>query len=307
MSLELCLEAIRSPEEAPANSLLYHLSDLSASDVVDFASAWGNAPLEGKVPIVDRLINLSQDMTELDFSAVFRRCLRDEDEEVRRRAIEGLWENEERRLIAPLGDLLAHDPSPAVRAAAAMGLGKFAELAQLDKLLRKDGLSVEVSLLAVLQNNTEDMTVRRRALESVAVFNSPKVDEFIRWFYGSDDLTLKGSALYAMGRTGETHWLECLVRETRSPSPTLRFEAANACGQLEEEDVIPHLIPLMQDDDLQVQLAAIRAVGAIGGPLAKKALRRCIRDGDAAVEDAARESLETVDAIVDVYSFNYLR
>ena len=241
----------------------------------------------------------------MDFSAVFRRCLRDEDEEVRRRAIEGLWENEERRLIAPLGDLLAHDPSPAVRAAAAMGLGKFAELAQLDKLLRKDGLRVEASLLAVLQNITEDMTVRRRALESVAVFNSPKVDEFIRWAYDSDDLTLKGSALYAMGRTGEAHWLECLVRETRSPSPTLRFEAANACGQMEEEAVIPHLIPLMQDDDLQVQLASIRAVGAIGGSLAKKALRRCIRDGDAAVEDAARESLETVDAMVDVYSFNY--
>ena len=147
MSLELCLEAIRSPEEAPANSLLYHLSDLSASDVVDFASAWRNAPPDGKVPILDRLISLSQDMTELDFSAVFRRCLRDEDEEVRRRAIEGLWENEERRLISPLGDLLAHDPSPAVRAAAAMGLGKFAELAQLDKLLRKDGFASRLPCL----------------------------------------------------------------------------------------------------------------------------------------------------------------
>ena len=63
----------------------------------------------------------------------------------------------------------------------------------------------------------------------------------------------------------------------------------------------------MDDDDLQVQLSAIRAVGAIGGSLAKKALRKCIRDGDPAVEDAARESLELVDAMEDVYSFNYLR
>ena len=307
MSLELCLEAIRSPEEIPSNSLLYHLSDLSASDVVDFASAWRSVAPDGKVPILDRLIDLSQDRTELDFSAVFRRCLQDEEEEVRRRAIEGLWEHEERRLIPPLCELLTHDVSPAVRAAAAVGLGRFAELAQLGKLLEKDGPIIETCLLEALENGTEEMAVRRRALESVGVFNSPKVDEFIRWAYGSDNLTLKASALFAMGRTGEAHWLECLVREARSSSPILRFEAANACGQLEEEDAVPHLIPLMEDDDLQVQLSAIRAVGAIGGPLAKKALRRCIEEEDAAVEDAARESLEMVDAMEDVYSFNYLR
>ena len=307
MSLELCLDAIRSSEEALPNSLLYHLSDLSAAEVVDFASAWKTAEPERKTPILDRLIDLSQDRTELDFSAVFRRCLKDDEEGVRQRAIEGLWEHEERRLISPLCDLLAHDPAPSVRAAAAVGLGKFAELAQQGKLLPKDGPQIEECLLAALQDETEELLVRRRSLEAAGVLNSPQVDEFIRWAYASEDLSMKGSALYAMGRTGEAHWLECLVKETRSPSPPLRFEAANACAQLEEEDAVPHLIPLMDDDDLQVQLSAIRAAGAIGGPLAKKALRRCIKEGDAAVEDAARESLEMVDAMEDVYSFNYLR
>ena len=307
MSLELCLDAIRSSEEALPNSLLYHLSDLSAAEVVDFASAWKTAEPERKTPILDRLIDLSQDRTELDFSAVFRRCLKDDEEGVRQRAIEGLWEHEERRLISPLCDLLAHDPAPSVRAAAAVGLGKFAELAQQGKLLPKDGPQIEECLLAALQDETEELLVRRRSLEAAGVLNSPQVDEFIRWAYASEDLSMKGSALYAMGRTGEAHWLECLVKETRSPSPPLRFEAANACAQLEEEDAVPHLIPLMVDDDLQVQLSAIRAAGAIGGPLAKKALRRCIKEGDAAVEDAARESLEMVDAMEDVYSFNYLR
>ncbi len=307
MSLEECLDTIRSGEETPANSLLEHLSDLAAAGIVQFASAWKTAKPDGKIPIMDSLIAMSQDRTELDFSAVFRRCLRDEAEEVRQRAIEGLWEHEERRLVAPLCELLGQDPSPSVRAAAAAALDKFAELAQQGKLLRKDGPFIEECLLATLQNELEDMTVRRRALESVAVLNSPKVEEFIRWAYANDDLAFKGSALYAMGRTGEPRWLEYLVQETQNPSPILRFEAANACAQLEEEDAVPHLIPLMDDDDLQVQLSAIRAVGAIGGPLAKKALRRCIKEGDPAVEDAARESLEMADAMEDVYTFNYLR
>lgn len=307
LSLQHCLEALRADEEVPEDTLLYHLSDLSASEVIDFASAWKGVASDGKASIMDRLIDLSNDRTELDFSAVFRRCLRDDEEGVRQRAIEGLWEHEERRIISPLCDLLASDPSSSVRTAAAVALGRFAELAQQGKLLPKDGPIIEEYLLTALQNESEDMSVRRRALESVAALNAPNVDEFIRWAYASDDIALKGSALYAMGRTGEPDWLECLVEETRNPSPPLRFEAANACAQLEEEDAVPHLIPLMDDDDLQVQLSAIRAVGTIGGPLAKKALRRCIKEGDAAIEDAARESLEMVEAMEDVYSFHYLR
>lgn len=307
LSLEHCLEALRSEAEIPEDSLLYHLSDLSAAEIVDFASACKTATPDRRLSIIDRLIDLSNDRTELDFSAVFRRCLRDDEEGVRQRAIEGLWEHEERRLISPLCDLLASDPSSSVRTAAAVALGKFAELAQQGKLLPKDGPALEVCLLTVLQDDNEDLTVRRRALESAAVLNSPQVDEYIHWAYASEDIALKGSALYAMGRTGESRWLECLVKETSNSSPPLRFEAANACAQLEEEDAVPHLIPLMDDDDLQVQLSAIRAVGTIGGPLAKNALRRCIKEGDAAVEDAAQESLEMVEAMEDVYSFHYLR
>lgn len=307
MSFDACLEALRSGEEAPPNSLLFELSDLSSAEVAEFSVTWNRVPADTRIVLLGRLVDLCQERTELDFSAVFRRCLRDEKEEIRRRAIEGLWEHEERRLISPLCKILTNDASPAVRAAAALALGKFAELAQLGKLLPKDGPIIEECLLSALEDETEDMTVRRRAFESVAALNSPKVEDFIQWAYSSDEIVLKGSALHAMGRTGESHWLEFLLQEIQNPSPPLRFEAANACALLEEEDAVPHLIPLMDDDDLQVQLSAIRAVGAIGGPLAKKALRRCIKEGDAVVEDAARESLEMVDTMEDVYNFNYLR
>ena len=129
LSLQHCLEALRSDEGPPEDTLLYHLSDLSAAEVIDFASAWKTVAAEGKASIMDRLIDLSQERTELDFSAVFRRCLRDDEEGVRQRAIEGLWEHEERRLISPLCKLLADDPSSSVRTAAAVALGRFAELA----------------------------------------------------------------------------------------------------------------------------------------------------------------------------------
>ena len=91
----------------------------------------------------------------------------------------------------------------------------------------------------------------------------------------------------------------------QSPNPPVRFEAANACGELDDEDAVPHLIPLLQDDDIQVQLAAIDALGKIGGPLAKRALRRSLKVGDPVLEDAAREALEDIQATEDPLGFNY--
>ena len=304
MSLGKCIKKIKNGGADLNNALLYELCDLSPAELATFASGWNPVAPDRKAKVLERLIELTQDSPELDFGAVFRRCLKDEDEMVRCRAIEGLWEHEERRLVAPLCDLVATDPSPSVRAAAAVGLGKFAILAQEDKLLKKDHVRIEECLLSALQDDDEEIEVRRRALEAVAVFNAPSVAEYINWAYDSDDPDLKCSALYAMGRTGEASWLSRLVKETKNPSPPLRYEAANACGELEEEDAIPHLILLTQDDDLEVQLSSVRAIGSIGGPMAKKALRRCIKQGDAAIADAAQECLEMVDAIENAFNFS---
>ncbi len=305
MSLSKLLQALGEGETSLNSSLLYDLSDLAPAEVSSFMGVWKTLAPERRRGILNDLVELTQDSPELDFSAVFRRCLSDEDAGARRKAIEGLWEHEERQIISPLCNLLGGDPSPAVRAAAATGLGKFANLAQEGKLLRKDRARIEASLLSTLENEDEDLEARRRALESVAVFNTGSVAEYIRWAYRSDNPALRCSALYAMGKTGEARWLADLVKETRNPSAAMRYEAANACGEIEEEEAIPYLIPLTQDDDLQVQLSAIRAIGLIGGPLAKKALRRCIKQGDSAVEDTARECLDMVNSMDDALTFKY--
>ena len=74
-----------------------------------------------------------------------------------------------------------------------------------------------------------------------------------------------------------------------------RYETAHACGELGEEEAVPHLILLLEDDDSEVQLAGIGALGKIGGPLAKKVLQSLVRDGDANLEEAARMELEDLE------------
>ena len=106
-----------------------------------------------------------------------------------------------------------------------------------------------------------------------------------------------------MGRTGETNWLPVILKELDSREPTIRYETAHACGELGDEDAVPHLIPLLEDDDYQVQLAGIKALGKIGGTLAKKILLNCAKEGDSTLEDAARDELQNIEFLEDPMAF----
>ena len=86
-------------------------------------------------------------------------------------------------------------------------------------------------------------------------FNTPDIRDYVCWAYQTDDLMLKSSAIFAMGRTGDVSWLPTLIEELDNQEPALRYETANACGDLGEEDVVPHLIDLLEDDDFDVQIA----------------------------------------------------
>lgn len=304
MSLEPFIQNMADPSSHVPSGDFVELSDLSPSELGVFARTWFTIPAERQLSIVSTLVELAEDSAELDFHAIFKMCLKDGAEAVVEKAMEGLWEQEDRSVIPFLTDILLSDRSPSVRAAAAVALGKFPLLVQEGKLLPKDRDAVHDSLMAVLVDSDQPPEVRRRSLESIAPFNTGDIQRFVSWAYNSDDLKLKSSSIYAMGRTGELSWLPLLIKEIQNPEPTIRYETAHACAELGEEDAVPHLITLLEDDDYLVQLAGINALGQIGGPLAKKVLLLCVQDGDASLEEAARAELENIEFSEDPMAFN---
>ena len=304
MSLEKFLENLSDPSISLGNSDFIEISDLSPAELGVFARAWFSLSLDRKRAIMRLMVELAEDSPELDFCTIFKMCLKDEDESVLEKAIDGLWEYEDRSVLPGLLHVLDSDKGSEVRAAAASALGKFSLLAQEGNLLARDAGAIQDGLMAVLQDPDEDVEVRRRSLEAVAPFNTPDIRDYVCWAYGSEDLRLKSSAIFAMGRTGEMSWLPTLIRELDSVEPSLRYESANACGDLGEEDIVPDLIGLLEDDDYQVQVAALNALGKIGGPLAKRALQCCIQEGDASLEEAARNALENVEFLEDPMAFS---
>ena len=301
--MEEVLDILADTSADVANADFIEISDLSPSELGSFARVWFTIPVERQRSILANMVSLAEDNTELDFCAVFKMCLKDADEMVQKTAIEGLWEYEDRSIISGLVDILRSDRSPFVRATAAVALGKFTYLTQEGKLLPKDEDQLFDNLMITLSNEDEDVEVRRRSLEAVAPFNTEVIQGYVVWAYESDDLDLKSSSIFAMGRTGETSWIPFLMKELQNPEPSVRFETANACGDLGDEEVVPNLVQLLEDDDYQVQIAGISAIGKIGGVVAKRVLMRCIKEGDATLEDAARAALEDVEFLDDPMNY----
>lgn len=306
MTIETYLQELAQLNTPPKHAQFATLSDLSNDELETFIRWWPTVAPERRRMMMDWLVTVAEDNADLDFNAIFKRCMGDLDPQVREKALTGLWEYDDRSLVGPLMRLLRTDEDERVRAAAAMALGKFSLMAETGNLLARDGERVKDLLLSIVNNEQEGIEVRRRALEAAACYNTERIKDLIRWAYRSDNPKLRLSALYAMGRSCDPAWLTTLVTETNSKDPDMRYEAANAFAEIGEEDSVPFLIPLLQDEDSQVQLAAVRALGAIGGPAAERTLRRCLRHEDETIQDAAKDALEQMEAESDPLAFKFL-
>jgi HEAT repeat protein len=280
-------------EDAPLKySQLLDLSGLSPEGAAELEEAWPSVPVGRRLELMAKLAELSEDNLQLDFTSVFVACLGDADSDVREAATLGLWECQDRMIIRPLVRLLGGDPSANVRTAAAISLGRLAAMVQDAKLPTKDEDKIRSALLSAIERDGENMEVRRRAIESVACLAVPEIERIIRDAYESGDLKLKQSAIYAMGRTSDPRWLPAVLAELGHESAAVRYEAVGAAGLLGEESTVPQIVRLIGDKDPEVALAGVRALGAVGGPTAQSALRRCLNLDDEVLEDAAQEALD---------------
>lgn len=271
---------------------LFAFSDLSRSDAALVRKEWPLIPLEQRQALVRALLELAKEDIDWQLGRFLRIALEDADEKVRAVAIEGLWEETAADLLGPLIQLLHHDKSEAVRAAAAGALGAYVLAGELDELDAAQAMRAEEALLAVLHNPAEPLAVQARALESIAYSGETGVRQLIEDHYYSPDEELRLSALVAMGRSADTRWRGLARAELQNPSPLMRAEAARACGELEAKKAEPDLLELLLDDDQGVRLAAIFALGRLGGPRVREALRALTESEDAVEAEAADTALE---------------
>jgi regulator of sigma E protease len=312
--LFVLIEAVRGRRVDPAREgfvhmvgmlmllALYLFSDLGRDDLAALEAAWPEAPVERRRSIMHDLGEIAEANFEVLFDPVFRLGLEDEDAEVRATAVANLWESEAPELIAPLLDLMLHDPALAVRTAAASALGRFVYLGEVEELPAAQARRVEDALLGVIGGD-DDLEVRRRALEAVSFSGRPEVGDLIEQAYASPDRPYRVSAVFAMGRSADPRWSERVLAELDSADPELRYEAARAAGELELQDAVPALQRLLEEGEVQVREAAIWSLGQVGGDQARESLLDLLQDAEDDERDFIEDALENLTFHDDLLEF----
>ena len=253
------LEEVLSPDYDLVRIDLAELSNLSQAQLAQFQAVWQEISHERRQDLAAALQELSEDRFDITFNDIFRWMLQDHDARVRSLAIEGLWEDTSVRQITPLISLLRNDPAASVRAAAALSLGRFVLLGELEEIDAQAATRVEDALRLAYSDDEFDPTVRRRLLESLAYSGQDDIEEIILEAYQSDDPTLQVSAVFAMGRNASKRWRPFVMAELSSNDDAIRFEAVRASGELGMKSAVPDLIDLLGESDVE-----LRELGHLG-------------------------------------------
>jgi HEAT repeat protein len=300
MEFEKVLLHLSKTEERLITQHLYALSDMTHEQFERLREVWPGIELGRRRSVIRNLVELAEHSFEVNFDPIFLLALADEDSEVRTAAIDGLWENEDQALIGPLVHLLRADESPAVRAAAAIALGRFVLLGELEEIDRAPAMLAEEALLETIRHAEEELEVRRRAVEAIAYSDEAGVRGIIEAAYYDEDEKMQASALFAMGRSADPYWCKLLLKEFDNPNPEIRFEAARACGELEASSAVSRLAQMAFDDpDREVQEAAVWALGHVGGREARQAIEACYESDDEFLSQVAADVLDDMDLLGD--------
>jgi hypothetical protein len=288
-------QSMEALQHIPQAADLKQFSGLLAEDIQRLTAIWGNLPVDVRRGTVKAWNDLAAEDFEMDFSAVLRVAMRDEDAEVRAAAIDGMDEDEDVRLIPQLSEILGHDTAAAVRAAAARTLAHFVLMGELDKILPRFFEIACAALLKAHDNLDEDLDVRRHALEALAYTSLYDTPEMIKAAYAHPEEKMRISAVLAMGRSADKRWAKIVCQELFNPLPEMRYEATCACGELALSEAVPTLVELVEDVNIDIQQTALWALGQIGGKQAQRTLEKYFDSDNPILRLAAHNALEELE------------
>jgi HEAT repeat protein len=274
---------------------LYALSGLEKGDLDRVQAAWPSIAGDRRQAIMRHLVDISEANFEVDFGSMFQLGLTDVEPGVRAAAIDGLWEEDDAGLIPTLIDLLRNDAYEIVRSAAATSLGHFVLAGELEEIPAARLDEIVESLREVIEDSSETLDVRRRAVEAIGYSGARMVADLITDAYSDAEESMRVSAVFAMGRSADLKWADLVLHETESANPEMRFEAARACGELQNPAAVPSLARLLDDPDDQVREAAVWSLGQIGGNESRRLLMAILDDEEAGLYETAEAALEELE------------
>lgn len=235
-------------------------------------------PKEERIAMLKRIVEDTDYVT--DYSPVLRNHLNDPEAEVRMLAIEGLWNYPDPTFIPLLFDAAENDPDEQVRCRAIITLGRYIyegamadydydfgsmdEIMRFDELPQEDFVKVKAFLCDIYHDEGKTLDERRFAVEALSFLSDDESADIIEQAYAHPDPKMKLSAIFSMGRNGNTRWTETIIKELYNPDVELQREAIQAAGEAGLTEAGKDLWRLTYSENREIQMEAIWALGQSG-------------------------------------------
>ena len=241
-SIQRLWHSLEEEHATPEPADLPYLSGLLKEESERFSHVWSALPLDVRRELIDFLTHLAEADFEMDFTAIFRIAMYDADPRVRATAIEGLFEDQDVRLVPQFIHILQAAEDDRTRVACIQALGNFILWGELRKIRQRPFDMAREVLIDIYQDPDASLATRRHAIESLSYTGLDDVPEMIATAYEHEAETMRISAVFAMGRSADERWAEIVTQELSNPNPAMRYEAARACGELQLRSTTRELI-----------------------------------------------------------------
>ena len=290
VSFEAVLQILADEQVIIPTNLLPHFSDLEGNNLNAFKSLWKKISHDRKISFLSDMTDWDETDTLVNFESVAHVALQDPDGQVRAKGIKLLNNTEDPKLVPILANILKRDPEEKAREAAAVLLGKFIYLGELEEIPEQIYQMALDALFLVPQ--TESEIVRQRVLESIGYSSNSEVSERIEAAYNLGKSNWKESALRAMGRSADEHWEKLVLENLDHDIFGIQLAAVEAAGELELKKAKKALTLLLKDaQNLEPRLfsAVVWSLSQIGGENVKSILEAL---ADMTEDDATLEIIE---------------
>jgi len=215
-----------------------------------------NESSRSKIDVSD---SLSSDGLKDEAFQIIRDGLTDDAPPVRSSAIEVVATTKMTRLMPTVQRLLRDDFVP-VRFAAALAVGDL-EYRLAERPVR-----------ALLQDNNENVKIA--AAYALGKLGYPENFELIRKAVASSDQTARANAVVLLGKTGDKNNLNLLywALRDRDSDDRVRLQAVEAIARLGDEKIFPKLWAMLISAYADDRVIGVQAVGALGTEKAREVL-----------------------------------
>ena len=305
MNSERTIKEILWDEEYIEDPDLLMLSGIGLREFEEVKSIWDLMNDESLVSILSRLKVLADTNISFDFSTVFKSMLLHESEQIKLKAIDGLWENEDRSLIAVFTSFISKDESQSIRLASADCLEKFLERSRVVPYPKRHLNLLKSTLLKILSEEIDSpQLLRQRALEMIGYFDGEEINTLIKDAFFSDNIRVKSSSIRAMGISSNPIWLSLILSDLDDVYPSITVSSIEAVGMLGDGDYANWLMKYLSDEDVDIQIASVKSLGIIGNEVARGAILQFVDELQESDEELDDDLLAAINVAIQAMDFD---